>query len=180
MLEKSQKNTLLGLQWDHNWNCQEVWSSYLHFSKHSRWSIPGGGRFGPPPVLIGLSFEWWKLKRCKSYYFRQSKRFSNSKYEFSLKGRNVVYGCPLSRGMGEGKPNCSSQLLNYCTFCTCQLNEALYCVCQLQKGTISYLHTFILYFSSFFLDSLIQCLVFWEPHPNRNINYRRKIPPMMI
>mgnify|MGYP001259193735 FL=1 len=35
----------------------------------------------------------------------------------------MVYGCPLSRGMGEGKPNCSSQLLNYCTFCTCQLNE---------------------------------------------------------
>ena len=90
----------------------------------------------------------------------------------------MVYGCPLSRGMGESKPNCSSQLLNYCTFCTCQLNEALYCVCQLQKGTISYLHTFILCFSPFFLDSLIQCLVFWEPHPNRNINYQRKIPPL--
>ena len=57
MLEKSQKITLLGLQWDHNWNCQEVWSSYLHFPKHSRWSIPGGGRFGHPPVLIGLYFK---------------------------------------------------------------------------------------------------------------------------
>ena len=37
--EKSQKNTLLGIQWDHNWNCQKVWSSYLHFSKYSRWSL---------------------------------------------------------------------------------------------------------------------------------------------
>ena len=49
MLEETQKNTLLGLQWDHNWNCQEVWSSYLHFSKNSRWSIPGGANLAPPP-----------------------------------------------------------------------------------------------------------------------------------
>ena len=54
MLEEIQKNTLLGLQWDPNWNCQEVWSSYLHPSEYSRWSSQGGANMSPPPVLIGL------------------------------------------------------------------------------------------------------------------------------
>ena len=49
MLEEIQKNTLLGLQWDPNWNCQEVWSSYLHPSEYSRWSSQGGGWYQPPP-----------------------------------------------------------------------------------------------------------------------------------
>ena len=48
-MEEIQKNTLLGLQWDPNWNCQEVWSSYLHPSEYSRWSSPGGGLYQPPP-----------------------------------------------------------------------------------------------------------------------------------
>ena len=66
MLEKSQKNPLLGIQWDHNWNCQEIWSSYLHFSKHSRWSIPEGAD-SAPPVLIGLThtvthFTWHSFR----------------------------------------------------------------------------------------------------------------------
>ena len=79
MLEKSQKNTLLGIQWDHNWNCQEVWSSYLHFSKHSRWSIPVGvfqfsahyhmtvlsfcfnqSQYSEAVKIVNLCCHWWK------------------------------------------------------------------------------------------------------------------------
>ena len=33
MLEEIQKKTLLGLQWDPNWNCQEVWSSWWYVAE---------------------------------------------------------------------------------------------------------------------------------------------------